>query len=99
MEWKGDANANKKRESQFTEELSESQLSALEYVTNYARTRKSEAVQTIHEILQMSNVDREEFEDAVVKIKSHAKIALHFHPDRLDPVKKSVAEALLEQGV
>ncbi|WP_340033281.1 DUF3626 domain-containing protein [Paenibacillus sp. FSL E2-0202] len=99
MEWKGDANANKQRESQFTEELSESQLSALEYVTNYARTRKSEAVQTIHEILQMSNVDREEFEDAVVKIKSHAKIALHFHPDRLDPVKKSVAEALLEQGV
>ncbi|MEK4143223.1 MULTISPECIES: DUF3626 domain-containing protein [Paenibacillus] len=99
MEWKGDANANKIRESQFTEELSESQLSALEYVTNYARTRKSEAVQTIHEILQMSNVDREEFEDAVVKIKSQAKIALHFHPDRLDPVKKSVAEALLEQGV
>ncbi|MEC0242833.1 DUF3626 domain-containing protein [Paenibacillus dokdonensis] len=99
MEWQGDENANEKRESQFIEELSESQLSALEYVTNYARIRKSEAVQAIHEILQMSNVDREEFEDAVAKIKSHAKIALHFHPDRLDPAKKSVAEALLEQGV
>ncbi|WP_136606998.1 DUF3626 domain-containing protein [Paenibacillus dokdonensis] len=94
MGWQGDENANKKRESQFIEELSESQLSALEYVTNYARIRKSEAVQAIHEILQMSNVDREEFEDAVAKIKSH-----HFHPDRLDPAKKSVAVALLEQGV
>lgn len=99
MEWKGDENANKKRDSQFIGELSEPQLSALEYVTNYARIRKSEAVQSIHEILKMSNVDREQFEDAVVKIKSHAKVALHFHPDRLDPAKKSVAEALLEQGV
>ncbi|UNK20749.1 DUF3626 domain-containing protein [Paenibacillus sp. N3/727] len=99
MKRKCDENASNKRESRLIEELSGSQLSALEYVSNYARGRKNEATRAIHEILQMSNIDREAFEDAVAKIKSHARIALHFHPDRLDPAKKSVAEALLEQGV
>lgn len=99
MERKRDENVSNKRESRFIEELSGPQLSALEYVTNYTRGRINEAARTIHEILQMSDIDQEAFEDAVAKIKSHARIALHFHPDRLDPVKKSVAEALLEQGV
>ncbi|SMF86718.1 Protein of unknown function [Paenibacillus uliginis N3/975] len=99
MERKRDENVSNKRESQLIEELAGSQLSALEYVSNYARGRKNEATRAIHEILQMSNIEREAYEDAVAKIKSHARIALHFHPDRLDPAKKSVAEALLEQGV
>ena len=47
----------------------------------------------------MSNITDEIFEEAVANLKSHARIALHFHPDRLDSSKKSVAEALFEQGV
>lgn len=47
----------------------------------------------------MSNIERKTFEHAVTKLKSHVSIALHFHPDRLDPTMKSVAEALLEQGI
>ncbi|MGG4128762.1 DUF3626 domain-containing protein [Paenibacillus illinoisensis] len=80
-------------------ELSRSQQLAQEYVTNYARSRKNEAEQTIREILRMSNIELKTFEDAVNKLKSHASIALHFHPDRLDPTMKSVAEGLLEQGI
>lgn len=80
-------------------ELSRSQQLAQEHVTNYARSRKNEAEQTIREILRMSNIELKTFEDAITKLKSHASIALHFHPDRLDPNMKSVAEALLEQGV
>ncbi|MCP1185661.1 DUF3626 domain-containing protein [Paenibacillus sp. 1781tsa1] len=80
-------------------ELSRSQQLAQEHVTNYARSRKNEAEQTIREILHMSNIELKTFEDAVAKLKSHARIALHFHPDRLDPNMKSVAEALFEQGV
>lgn len=94
-----DENVGKTNEYSFTTKLSKSQISALEYMTNYARSRKNEANQVIKEILQMSNIDRESFEDAVTKMKSHAKIALHFHPDRLDGTNKSVAEALLEQGM
>ncbi|MBY0119955.1 DUF3626 domain-containing protein [Paenibacillus sp. FSL L8-0435] len=80
-------------------ELSRSQQLAQEHVTHYARSRKNEAEQTIREILRMSNIELKTFEKAINKLKSHASIALHFHPDRLDPTMKSVAEALLEQGV
>lgn len=80
-------------------DLSKSQLLALEHVTNYARSHKNEAEQTIREILQMSNVERKTFEEAITKLKTHARIAIHFHPDRPDPTMKSVAEALLDQGM
>ncbi|AJS58961.1 DUF3626 domain-containing protein [Paenibacillus sp. IHBB 10380] len=80
--------------------LSRSQLLALEHLTKYARSQKNEDERVIKEILQISNIAYKTFEDAVVKLKAHAKIALHFHPDRPDPTNmKSVAEALLEQGI
>lgn len=46
----------------------------------------------------MSNISLEMFHQAVNKLKKHARIALHFHPDRPDPQMKTVAQALLEQG-
>ena len=46
----------------------------------------------------MSNITDEIFEEAVANLKSHARIALHFHPDRLDSNMRNIAEALLEQG-
>lgn len=79
--------------------LSSSQLLALEHITKYARSHKEEAERAIKEIIQMSNIAPKPLEEAVAKLKAHAKIALHFHPDRPDPTMKSVAEALLEQGV
>ena len=79
--------------------LSRSQLMALDHITEYARNSKIEAEQTIGEILQMSNIERKTFEDAVVKLKKYARVALHFHPDRPNPTMKRVAESLLEQGV
>lgn len=45
----------------------------------------------------MSNITDEIFEEAVANLKSHARIALHFHPDRLDSNMRNIAEALLEQ--
>ncbi len=54
---------------------------------------------TINHILNMCNITDEIFEEAVANLKSHARIALHFHPDRLDSSMKSVAEALFEQGI
>jgi len=80
-------------------ELSRSQSLALENITNYAINHKNNAKATIKHILQMSNITSEIFEDAVDKLKAHAKVALHFHPDRPDSSMKSIAEALLEQGI
>lgn len=79
--------------------LSRSQKSALEYVAEYAKKRKNNAERTIAEVLHMSNIARSTFEDAVSKLKSHARVALHFHPDRPDPDLKNVAQAMLEQGM
>ena len=80
-------------------ELSRSQLFALEYISKYAENEKREAKATINHILNMCNITDEIFEEAVANLKSHARIALHFHPDRLDSSMKSVAEALFEQGI
>jgi hypothetical protein len=79
--------------------LSRSQLLALEHITKYARNHKHEAKAIINHILKMSNISDNIFENAVVNLKSHAKIGLQFHPDRPDSTMKSVAEALLEQGI
>ncbi|PFE23022.1 hypothetical protein CN279_23575 [Bacillus anthracis] len=80
-------------------ELSRSQLVALEYISKYAENEKRGAKATINHILNMCNITDEIFEEAVANLKSHARIALHFHPDRLDSSMKSVAEALFEQGI
>lgn len=72
---------------------------SLEYISKYAENEKRGAKATINHILKMSNITDEIFEEAVANLKSHARIALHFHPDRLDSNMKSVAEALFEQGV
>ena len=42
---------------------------------------------------------RAAMKDAITKMKSHARVALHFHPDRPDPTMNTVAKAMLEQGI
>ena len=78
--------------------LTKSQVAALEYITNYAKNRKYEAEKDIKEVLQMADITQKTFEDSVTKIKTHARVALHFHPDRPDETMKTVAESLLEHG-
>lgn len=79
--------------------LTTSQLAALNYVREYAQSRKKEANETIAQLLKMSNIKTEAYEHAVSKLKENVKVGLHFHPDRLDSQMKSVAEALHAQGI
>lgn len=83
----------------MTASLSRSQQLAIEHITKYAASHKDAAERTIQHVLRMSNIDPSTFEEASAKLKTQARIALHFHPDRPDPVMKSIAQALLEQGV
>jgi len=80
-------------------ELTQSQLAALRHVADYAKSRKDAALGQIEHILLMSNVRRDEYDFAVTRLKTSARVALQFHPDRLNPVMKTVSEALLEDGV
>jgi len=79
--------------------LSNCQLLAIENITNYARNNKNEARTSINHILKMSNISSRNYEKAIGNLKAHAKIGLHFHPDRPDSTMKTIAEALLEQGI
>ncbi|WP_188887123.1 DUF3626 domain-containing protein [Paenibacillus radicis (ex Gao et al. 2016)] len=79
--------------------LSMSQNMAIQHISQYAASRRGAAQASIREILHLSNISLSSFEDAVSKLRSHARVALHFHPDRPLADKKSVAQALLEQGI
>lgn len=72
---------------------------AIDHITNYARNHSLEAKERINHILKMSNIPSDIFNKAVSSLKENARIGLHFHPDRPDSSMKSVAEALLEQGI
>jgi len=79
--------------------LSRSQQMALDHITMYAREHNKEAKAVIHHVQKMANIPGEIFETAVRQLKANARIGLHFHPDRPDSRLKTVAEALLEQGI
>ncbi|MGO4542150.1 DUF3626 domain-containing protein [Paenibacillus sp. 2TAB19] len=79
--------------------LTSSQALAIQYIKQYASSRREAAQASIREILQLSNIPLGIFEDAVAKLRSHARVALHFHPDRPLADMKSVAQALHEQGI
>jgi hypothetical protein len=79
--------------------LTEAQSNALKNITEYAKGRKKNAQDLIAHVLRMSNVAHETYEAAVEALKAHARIGLHFHPDRPGPDKKPVALALLEGGI
>lgn len=78
--------------------LTPSQQAALDYVTDYARSRKDDACTVIGHVLRMSNIEPSAFEEVVERVKAKARVGLHFHPDRPGPGGKSVAEGLLDGG-
>ncbi|NIK21900.1 DUF3626 domain-containing protein [Paenibacillus lupini] len=79
--------------------LTNSQTMAYQHISQYASIRRAAAQESIREILQLSNIPFEIFEAYVSKLHSQARVAMHFHPDRPIADMKSVAEALLEQGI
>ncbi len=91
--------------------LSPAQRTAIDSVNAYARTRKAHALAIIEHVLRMSDTARPSFARALDRIKAHARVALHFHPDRLAPranaatseighavVGPTVIECMLEDG-
>ncbi len=79
-------------------ELTDPQRRALAHVKAYARSRRSGARTTIDHVLRMSNVDRATWLAALEAVRRQARVALHFHPDRVARGASTVAEGLLELG-
>jgi len=81
------------------EERSSFQSLAIRHVEVCARSRADDARREIGDVLRMSNLPWEAYEDALSSIRANARVALHFHPDRPAADGRSVAESLLEDGM
>jgi hypothetical protein len=53
----------------------------------------------IRNVQQMSNIASMDLQQALTQLKNHGRIALHFHPDRIDSRGYSVVRGLLADGV
>ncbi len=78
--------------------LTHAQKAAIRYVEKYASTRTEQAKEAIEEVRAMSNIPAAQLAQALWAIKTHARVVLHFHPDRLDNQGLTVAESLLTCG-
>ncbi|KAL7784078.1 hypothetical protein V8C37DRAFT_396410 [Trichoderma ceciliae] len=75
------------------------QAAAIANIKAQAATLRPDALDTISHILHMSNLPLEALDNARHVLVRHARIALHFHPDRPSRSGHTVVESLLEDGI
>jgi hypothetical protein len=78
--------------------LSAAQQASLAHVTSYARARRAEALGTLGFIRKMCDIADAAYDDAIAQIRTRARVAVHFHPDRPCEDGRTVAARLLEDG-
>ncbi|KAL6803596.1 hypothetical protein J3E68DRAFT_446248 [Trichoderma sp. SZMC 28012] len=76
--------------------LHPSQAAAIANIKAQAAALKPEALQIISHIFRMSNIPISKLDDIRKTIVQHARIALHFHPDRPSRSGRTVVESLLK---
>ncbi|XWW93776.1 hypothetical protein V2A60_001713 [Cordyceps javanica] len=79
-------------------DLAPCQLQAIESVRAEAVLLRAESQATLSHILRMSNLAASNVGEAKEAIREHARVVLHFHPDR-PAGGRLVAEALLHDGI
>ena len=80
-------------------QLSPAQRTAIDHVAAQARGRRADAVAQCDHIRRMCDLAAEDLDAALASIRQHARVAIHFHPDRPDATGRTVAAALLHDGV
>ncbi|KAL7930756.1 hypothetical protein V8C35DRAFT_324203 [Trichoderma chlorosporum] len=78
--------------------LHPSQRAAIANIKAQATALKPEALKSISHIFRMSNIPVERLDSVRKAILQHARVALHFHPDRPSRSGRTVVESLLEDG-
>lgn len=78
--------------------LSSAQRAAMRRVDEAARRRQDAARERTAAILRNAGCTGETFGEAMECLRAHARVALHFHPDRFCRKGTTVAESLLEDG-
>lgn len=73
-------------------------MTAIQHIERLARGRSEQAVAVIKNVQQMSNIPMQEMQLALRQLFQCGRVALHFHPDRIDSRGLTVAEGLLRDG-
>lgn len=79
--------------------LSSAQRKALRNVRERAREARVKERARLDEILSRSGVRKDVFIEAERHLRQHARVALHFHPDRFTKSGRTVVEGLLADGI
>ena len=79
--------------------LSEAQRAALTHVVDLVRQQQSVSRSYISEVLHRAGTNVAAYGAAMESAHAHARVVLHFHPDRFGTKPIPVAEALLKEGV
>lgn len=75
------------------------QRKAFNYIKAHALKKKAAARAKIKAILNLSGWHEQDYEKVLQNFCAHAKIMLHFHPERLSQAGQTVIEGLLLDGV
>jgi hypothetical protein len=79
--------------------LSEAQRAALTHIVELVRQQHSVSRSYISEILHRAGTNVAAYGAAMESVHAHARVVIHFHPDRLGTKSMPVVEALLKEGV
>ena len=79
--------------------LTSSQQAALIHVRERVQATRAVARSRINESLRRAGCDTARYDEALTVVRHHARVIVHFHPDRLDVKQRPVAAALLDEGM
>ena len=79
--------------------LSPAQVAALGHVEAASGAREEAALLSIAGIFERAGCRLKDYLEGIESVRQHARIVLHFHPDRLGRMRGNVAESLLRDGV
>ena len=79
--------------------LSTAQRAALRHVEDVVQSREGAARSRVIDLVQRAGCVADAYDEAMARVRLHARVVIHFHPDRLCIERTSVAEALLADGV
>jgi len=75
------------------------QRNALQHIQGRAVRRSGIASEHIGSILERVGLSKDMYDEAMGSVRNHARVAIHFHPERHTRGRRSVAAGLLESGL
>jgi len=78
--------------------LSPAQRAAVQHVDGLATRLQAKASARLAEVLHRAGCTRVLFDSAMECVRLHARVVIHFHPDRLSVKRIAVAQSLLQEG-